>query len=331
MKWFLCTFFFCLISLSLFSQQDKPIWISTGLTGNIYAINLNNCTAHFVCATGKNFYDIALTPNGKLWGRTQDSLFRIDTTNGYTTPIGRVPIGNSLVGLNDSTLLIDSLQYLYAINTFNASKKLVGYIGYVADGDLTWLGKDLYMVGQGFLVKIILNETYANIQGITTKALPATNAYNTPALATAYISGLGHETIIALPGNVDVYSVDTSNAAYNQVCSNNGADSSWGGASMTFPPDPPPVSVRDIMATEIQFSLYPNPASGQVYISLQNFEGNTSDITLSLYDYTGRLLLQQELNSLQKTIGLADFRPGMYFIRVYWKGQCLGSQKMIKL
>lgn len=328
MKLFLFTFFFCLISFFSFAQQQhKTIWATTH-TGDIYTITPDSCGYRFICSANQPFVDIAFTPDGRLWGNTSDSLFRIDTTNGHTIPIGQIPSGsNALLGMNDSTLLIDAFQYLYAIKTTNASTRLIGYTGYFADGDITWLGKDLYMMSMGVLVKIVLNSNYTSIVGIDSTIIE--HAIYTPGLTTAYIENLGY-TLIALPGGDKIYKIDTALTAYQLKCTLPVLYTAFGASSFVFPPDPLPVSVRDVTAPEIQFNLYPNPAREQVYISLQNFAGNTSEITLSLYDYTGSLLSEQQLKTAKESIDMSKHRPGLYFVRLYQKGKYIGGQKMIK-
>ena len=71
------------ISLKGFPQQK--IFLSSG--EDIYSFDLFNCTSHLVGAVSLGFLDIALTPDGRLWG-IDGGLYQIDTINAATTYIG---------------------------------------------------------------------------------------------------------------------------------------------------------------------------------------------------------------------------------------------------
>lgn len=62
------------------------------------------------------------------------------------------------------------------------------------------------------------------------------------------------------------------------------------------------------------FTLYPNPASNQLYISLPNL---TEESILTITDLTGKLLLQKTLNPNGTTVvNTSQLAPGLYFASV---------------
>lgn len=77
-------------------------------------------------------------------------------------------------------------------------------------------------------------------------------------------------------------------------------------------------------------NLFPNPATDKVYLELANLQGKPEQAEVQLFNYTGRLLKQQKLKSTQETIDLAPYPPGLYLVRLRYKGQDTGVHKIIK-
>jgi hypothetical protein len=104
------------------------------------------------------------------------------------------------------------------------------------------------------------------------------------------------------------------------------------GVGCIFPAYGPggPSSIRDLSAGNALFSVYPNPVTDKAYIKMKETLVRPSELTLYLYDYTGRLAGQQVLKSVQEQVQLAQYKPGLYFIRLYEKGKYLGGQKIIR-
>lgn len=105
------------------------------------------------------------------------------------------------------------------------------------------------------------------------------------------------------------------------------------GGGCTFPPYSSSgggTGMNKLQTSTTAFTLYPNPATDKAYISLSNPKPLPPGIRAELYDYTGRLLLQQALDATA-TIDLHNIHPGMYMIRLYQRDQYLGSQKISRL
>ncbi len=68
--------------------------------------------------------------------------------------------------------------------------------------------------------------------------------------------------------------------------------------------------------SNLNFSVYPNPATEQV-----TFSGNFSDATeLEIIDQTGRVVLSTQLSNGQ-SVSVADLNSGMYIVRIADNGQ----------
>ncbi len=209
--------------------QQPPVYIVDNF-GNIYSINLSNCSSRLVCKTYP-FSDIAFTSDGKLWG-INGNLNLIDTTTGSYTNIGfsTGTGGESLIGLNDSILLSDNKDSLYEINVRNGKSHSIGYIGYYSCGDLTWLGGDLYMNTCYQLIKIVLTNTYTSIVSST-----SVNSIENPIPAgdgLATVSFNGSDSIVIFGGPIVVNQVS---GIYDQICKSRLPMAALGAASMTFP------------------------------------------------------------------------------------------------
>ncbi len=144
-KIFLCIIMMLLIHPNIFAQQ-KIYACTSGQ--QIYSVNLVNCSSQLIGPSGTDLYDIAVTSNGQIWGIASPGyLYKIDTLNGAATFIGVMGFnGNSLVDLNDSTLLMAGGSNLYKVNVGTAAATFIGTTGFYSDGDLTWYDNDLYIV-----------------------------------------------------------------------------------------------------------------------------------------------------------------------------------------
>ncbi|WP_118974094.1 T9SS type A sorting domain-containing protein [Taibaiella koreensis] len=76
--------------------------------------------------------------------------------------------------------------------------------------------------------------------------------------------------------------------------------------------------------------LYPNPTSGTVYLELTNLPASPGLITVQLFDYMGRRLLQQKPGTTRAIIDLGPYPPGLYLLRLRYKDRDAGIQKVMK-
>lgn len=100
--------------------------------------------------------------------------------------------------------------------------------------------------------------------------------------------------------------------------------------SVIFPVDTT-TSVRLLPGMQgAQLRLFPNPATDKTYLELVQFAGNTNDVQCSLYDQTGRLLQQRNMTNHKEALDLSGYSPGLYFIRLRYQQQEMGTVKVMK-
>lgn len=79
------------------------------------------------------------------------------------------------------------------------------------------------------------------------------------------------------------------------------------------------VSVPETESPEPMISVYPNPVTDFINISIQNTSYNRFQVTV--YDLMGKLILKQDIsvapgNARQLSLDLASAAPGNYFLRI---------------
>lgn len=65
--------------------------------------------------------------------------------------------------------------------------------------------------------------------------------------------------------------------------------------------------------TMLEFNLYPNPSDEEIRIDLPEISNN---VNYEIYDYTGRVLIKQNLLSFDNNINISNLKAGMYLIRL---------------
>ncbi len=198
-----------LLSFDLFAQQEVFV---TDAIGDLYSLDLYNCTKTFVGSTGIGFGDIAFTTNNELWGVSNGNLYHIDKGNGSVDLITTLNISPvSLVGVNDTLLVAEFQKSLYSIHTISGQVSLIDYVGYVADGDLIWDGSSLFMLTP--FVEIKLNKNLSEIEEIID--------FNTtiPISEGAVLFGENLYTIVGF-GNSQIYQLCMHDGSFEIICSN---------------------------------------------------------------------------------------------------------------
>lgn len=92
--------------------------------------------------------------------------------------------------------------------------------------------------------------------------------------------------------------------------------SSWQGLNITmaiFPYLCGSVGIEDNAANNMEFMLYPNPASEYVDVILPETAHNTE---IALYDVTGKLVKKQNTTENSVRINVYDLSQGLYFVKV---------------
>jgi len=83
---------------------------------------------------------------------------------------------------------------------------------------------------------------------------------------------------------------------------------------------------------EIDFKLYPNPATSQITISM-NIE-NEAQLNIQIFDLVGKnvlpaLVKQAESGSITQNIDISNIKPGIYFLRLSLNDKAVEAQKLI--
>jgi hypothetical protein len=318
-------FIICLLSVSnVFSQ---PIFVTT-TAGNLYSLDLLNCTSHLIGQTGHGFADIAFTPDGKLWGIEGGVLYQINTTNANTTVIGATGTqAVSLVALNNSTLFAEYETKLYGVNTANATDFLIGDIGYKASGDLTWYDNDLYMTSGSSLIKIILNNTFTTI---LTASPVNSNGNLIPTCEGAVAASFPslNNSIIGFSGN-NVYKICQIDGSSQLLCTAIVPEGIPGAASMTLPSqNPKPTACFGSKPQTQNFlTVIRNPSIDKTVIET-NFD--LQDATLIVYNAIGQKVKQiTHLTGRTVSIYHQNLAAGVYFIRLQLNGQKQIVEKLV--
>ena len=79
-------------------------------------------------------------------------------------------------------------------------------------------------------------------------------------------------------------------------------------------------------AKRLDFTMFPNPSEDEVNIQLPS---GTDNAKVSLFDYTGRLILSKEVTAFDQKMNVANLSTGIYMIRVEADNK-VGAQRLIK-
>ncbi len=108
------------------------------------------------------------------------------------------------------------------------------------------------------------------------------------------------------------------------------AASGTGGAATTSPVQFMSSQLVGLAKTTLSknISVYPNPTSNFLHFDLaKQINGN---VTITLFDFSGKLIKKQEVNAMQQTLDLSDLECAMYFLIVKENEQQVATYKVIK-
>lgn len=229
---------YCLFIAFLSLASAQTCYVCSGGPGFVAKCDISDCSCQIIGNVGVELGDIALTPNGKLYGTPGQALIEIDTSDASILIIGWIMNNynyiNALVALDDQYLLgMGGLSdTLWKISVSDASKTMIGKIGYNSDGDLTFYKGLLYLSGNnGDLISIKLSDDYnhvLSVQNIGHMTTPLNRIYGVLAIGNANCT-YNSLKMIAFEDSI-VYEVDPTNAHVTLLC-NNLPIYCWGGAS----------------------------------------------------------------------------------------------------
>jgi hypothetical protein len=81
--------------------------------------------------------------------------------------------------------------------------------------------------------------------------------------------------------------------------------------------------IHDVIDSDIDCSVYPNPASELLTLKIKNYD--YSGLSLKLFDSNGKLLMSKKAEGNETSIPLYGFVPATYFLKIY-----LADSKEIK-
>lgn len=147
-----------------------------------------------------------------------------------------------------------------------------------------------------------------------------------------YCSSLfAQETVSSTGGNATgsggTASYTVGQAAYTTITGSNGSVAQ--GVQQPFEISVA-TSLEEAGDITLEWSAYPNPASDYLKLSLKNPEtsGLTVDnLNYQLYDFYGKLLLNEKLDGYESTISMGTFPSGIYFLKIVEK-QGTASQQV---
>lgn len=319
-----------LVSVSNCIVGQNKSYVSTD-DSRIYLIDpvQANCDTTLVGETNLSIPDIALTTNGRLWSVVGGNLYEIDTLTANPSLVGPTAVwGAGLVGLNDSTLLIETNQSLYSINTNTGASNLVGSIGHQATGDLTWYDNDLYMSSGTNLIRINLGYAPLSISNveIAHDQIPS----NCLGLITISIPG-GVNQLLCLSGFWK-YKICPIDGTWSWFCTSPLPESMNGGESSRMPVQfPSPTACGPITGimnhdNEDNLSVYPNPLAEGAVIK---FDRNCIDCTMRLFDSEGRLKREQIVFGNQAFLDAKDLTDGFYLGRLSYPDGLIDNFKVL--
>jgi uncharacterized repeat protein (TIGR01451 family) len=79
------------------------------------------------------------------------------------------------------------------------------------------------------------------------------------------------------------------------------------------------------LTTKNQIKIYPNPTTGMLHIN----QGVNQEISISVFDNLGRLLLQQQSNEMISSLNVSHLPAGIYYVAIN-NGKELVTKKVVK-
>ena len=86
-------------------------------------------------------------------------------------------------------------------------------------------------------------------------------------------------------------------------------------------------AINDIQVAGVEIKVYPNPTSNFVTL---HFSKSMEQTSFLLFDLSGKLILQQEIESTDTKINMMSYSGGSYILKLTGSQQPLQSFKIIK-
>lgn len=88
------------------------------------------------------------------------------------------------------------------------------------------------------------------------------------------------------------------------------------------------VGIDDYKEITLSMSVYPNPTSEFIWLKMTT--GKFETLGYQLFDFSGKLLLDQKISSMETSISMVNFPAATYFLKISSNNQALKTFKIIK-
>lgn len=89
-----------------------------------------------------------------------------------------------------------------------------------------------------------------------------------------------------------------------------------------------PVGIKKIKKDNLSLEIYPNPASDQVWVKLNEHLSNKSDLTITVIDLLGKEQIMIQDFDVSQSINVQSLKSGIYIINLLVEGKLTSSQKI---
>ncbi len=107
-------------------------------------------------------------------------------------------------------------------------------------------------------------------------------------------------------GNSSSYTVTATDTSYSSVVSLSPLATCVGKIILSSP-----TSIFENTKNDLHYTVFPIPTS-----SILNVSGLEKIIPVSVFDYSGKLVLESEIDPFDNKVDLSSFKSGIYFIRL---------------
>lgn len=87
-------------------------------------------------------------------------------------------------------------------------------------------------------------------------------------------------------------------------------------------------AIEDVINIELSLSAYPNPVDH--FLVLDSKDHDENSLCYMVYDMNGKLLISEEITTNETIISMEEFKPAVYFLKVYSKDRAIKTFKIIK-
>ena len=304
-----------------FTNTNAPSWENT----LIYRVEAD-FSYDTIVTLNHQVGDIAITPDGQMYGIKASELFEINLETGELTSIAVLPFGDysySLVSSHDYHLYTLALSgILYAYDLQKDSLELIDYLGVFGKdaGDITFYGGNIIVQGYNNA------DFYAyNLQDkdITRVLCKLGNGDDMNAIGNR-IDSCGQEMVYGITSRGSVYEFDFENNTINLLHNYGSLNFSGYGMATTSEhmaaqcyfhmtgEDCNTVSATNANQEE-DVLLYPNPADDVLFLKSE------LDIeSIYVYSSTGKLV--KTFKYPTTSISINDITSGVYLFTIYSEG-----------